>query len=61
MGVPDNSDSDRAAAADRAEVVVDECVVLQDGALTTADEREIRRQVRAPLWISVPSGEDASS
>jgi 5-methylthioadenosine/S-adenosylhomocysteine deaminase len=34
-------------AADVRTVVVDGRIVLRDGVLTTADEREIRRQVRA--------------
>jgi hypothetical protein len=35
-------------------VIVDGRVVLRDGVLTTADEREIRRQVRA-LAIGIGS------
>jgi cytosine/adenosine deaminase-related metal-dependent hydrolase len=34
-------------AADIRTVIVDGRIVLRDGMLTTADEREIRRQVRA--------------
>jgi hypothetical protein len=35
-------------AADVRTVIVDGRIVLRDGVLTTADEQEIRRQVRAP-------------
>jgi 5-methylthioadenosine/S-adenosylhomocysteine deaminase len=41
-------------AADVHRVVIDGRVVLRDGVLTTADEREIRRQVRA-LAIGIGS------
>jgi 5-methylthioadenosine/S-adenosylhomocysteine deaminase len=41
-------------AADVRRVVIDGRVVLRDGVLTTADEREIRRQVRA-LAIGIGS------
>ena len=42
-------------AADVRTVVIDGRIVLRDGVVTTADEREIRRQVRAHLlWESAP-------
>ena len=47
-------------AADVRTVIVDGRIVLRDGVLTTADEREIRRQVRA-LAIGIGSFRGASS